>query len=157
MVDHKQNDELQEQVVNIGRVSKTVKGGKNFSFSTLAVAGNGEGKVGYGHGKALEVASSIKKAAEEAKRNLTQVIIQDGTIPHEIKATYGASTVMLRPAPAGTGVIAGRVVRTVLECAGYTDIVTKVIGSTNAHNTVKAVFKAFADMQDLETSKKVRA
>ncbi|MCB1052534.1 MAG: 30S ribosomal protein S5 [Acidobacteria bacterium] len=139
---------LKDRVVHIGRVTKVVKGGKNFSFSALVVVGDGAGHVGYGQGKALEVPAAIKKAVEAAKRAMIKVPLQENTIPHEVNERFSAAKVLLKPAPEGTGVIAGGAVRAVVEAAGIRDIVTKSIGSSNKINIVKAAFKALENLKD---------
>jgi small subunit ribosomal protein S5 len=134
--------ELQETVVHINRVAKVVKGGKNFSFSAVVVAGDGSGQVGYGTGKAREVPPAIQKASEQAKREMIRVPLIGGTLPHTVWGRHGATRVLLRPASPGTGVIAGGGVRAVMESAGVQDVLTKIVGSRNPFNVVRATFDA---------------
>jgi len=141
--------ELKDQVIYVGRVTKVVKGGKNFSFSALVVVGDGKGKVGFGLGKALEVPSAIKKGIESAKRNMIKVpVTPNGTLPHQITGRFGSGSVLMKPAPEGTGIIAGAAVRAVMEAVGVTNVLTKNLGSSNPHNVVRATFQGFQNLMD---------
>ena len=140
--------DLKDTVVNISRVTKVVKGGKNLSFSALVVVGDGHGVVGFGIGKAKEVPSAIKKGIEAAKKNLIRVPLQGTTIPHSITGCFGSGRVLLKPAPDGTGIIAGGSVRAVVESAGVANILTKSLGSANPHNVVRATFDGLASLKD---------
>ena len=142
--------ELKEKVVAINRVAKVVKGGRTFRFSAVVVVGDEQGHIGVGNGKAAEVPDAIKKAIEEAKKNLVTVPIVGTTIPHEFVGRFGSATVILKPGPEGSGVIAGGSVRPVLELAGYKDIKTKVIGTNNPRNVVYATLEALKSMKTAE-------
>ena len=140
--------DLTEKVVSINRVVKTTKGGRAFSFSALVVVGNGNGIVGHGLGKAKEVQEAITKGTDDAKKNLIKVPVMKGTIPHDQYAKEGAAKVLIKPAAAGTGVIAGGSMRAVLEAAGITDVLSKNLGSANPHNVVKATVKALGLLRE---------
>ena len=140
--------ELVEKLVGINRVAKVVKGGRRFGFAALMVVGDGKGRVGFGTGKAKEVPEAIRKATDDAKRNMVRVPLRDGrTLHHDIKGFYGAGHVILRTAPAGTGIIAGGPMRAVFEALGVQDVVSKSVGTSNPHNMIKATFSALNSMQ----------
>jgi small subunit ribosomal protein S5 len=144
----RQSGEFKDTVVHINRVTKVVKGGKNFSFSALVVVGDGKGRVGFGLGKAKEVPSAIAKGVERARRQLVSVHLSGTTVPHAVIGHFGAGRVLLRPASPGTGVIAGGAVRAVMESVGVADILTKCIGTHNSHNVVRATFDGLAKLKD---------
>jgi small subunit ribosomal protein S5 len=153
----KRNTEFEERVVNIARVTNVVKGGRRFSFSVLVVIGDKKNRVGFGHGKANEVPNAIKKAIKDARKNLVVVpIIENRTIPHEITSKYISSKVLLKPASKGRGIIASGAVRSVVELAGYKDIVTKSLGSSNKINVVKATIKCLKKFKTIEKVAKLR-
>src|SRR5215470_20442192 len=143
---------LKDQVVAINRVTKVVKGGKNLSFAALVVVGDpGSGVVGYGSGKAKEVPQAIRKGIESAKKNLVRVAMNQTTIPHAVLGRFGSGMVLLKPAPEGTGVIAGGAVRAIMTSVGIQNILTKSIGTTNPHNVIKATFDALRKLKNKET------
>ena len=139
---------LEEKVVAVNRVTKVVKGGRNFSFAAVVVVGDGQGVVGHGLGKAQEVTDAITKGVEDAKKNLIKVPILRETVPHEVTGKFGGGTVLLKPASPGTGVIAGGGARIVLESAGVHNVLSKSKGSSNPHNVVKATFQALLQLRD---------
>ena len=139
--------EIKNKLVNLNRVAKVTKGGRTFSFAAIVVVGDGKGRVGHGLGKARDVSESIQKAVDDAKKNLIQVPIYKGTIPHAQKGKYGAGKVFIKPAADGTGVIAGGAMRAVLESAGVQNVLAKSMGSSNPHNVVKATIDALARLR----------
>jgi small subunit ribosomal protein S5 len=145
-----QGGELEERVVAVNRVAKVVKGGRRFSFSALMIVGDKKGKVGYGLGKAKEVPEAIRKATQEAYKNMITVPLENGTIPHEILGEFDAGKILFKPASTGTGVKAAGACRSILELAGVHDILTKSLRGNNPHNVVKATFKALRELRSVE-------
>jgi len=152
----KKRDDFEEKVVNINRVTKVVKGGRRFRFSALVVVGNKKGQVGFGTGKAQEVPSAIKKAIEDARRNIIKIPIVGTTIPHEITGNFGSGSILLKPAAPGTGVIAGGPVRAVLELGGVQDILSKSLGSNTPINMVRATIEGLKELRTVEQVAAIR-
>lgn len=148
--------ELKEKIVSINRNAKVVKGGRRFSFSAMVAVGNGNGVLGVGNGKAREVPEAIRKAGEQAKRHLMRIPIVEGTIPHEIIGKFGAGSVFMKPAGAGTGVIAGGAVRVLLEAAGIQNVLTKCLGTSNPHNAVRATLDGLQRLKTKEELSRFR-
>jgi small subunit ribosomal protein S5 len=144
----KQDDQFEEKVLFVNRCSKVVKGGRKFSFAALILVGNGAGKVGIGFAKANELTDAIRKGGELARKELVEFEMKDDTIPHEVYVDYDGARVLLKPAPEGTGVVAGSRVRSILEFAGYRNVVAKSMGSNNPLNQVKATFKALSQLKN---------
>ncbi|EGN76148.1 ribosomal protein S5, bacterial/organelle type [Idiomarina sp. A28L] len=151
MANHEaQNGEMMEKLITVNRVSKVVKGGRIFSFTALTVVGDGQGKIGFGYGKAREVPAAIQKAMEKARRNMVTVELTHGTLQHPVKGRHSGSNVFMKPASEGTGIIAGGAMRAVLEVAGVHNVLSKAYGSTNPINVVRATIKALESMNSPE-------
>ena len=142
--------ELKDKLVHVGRTAKVVKGGRRFSFSAIVVVGDGAGHVGYGLGKAGEVADAVTKATEAAKKNIFKINLHKTTVPHEVTGKFGAAKVLIKPASEGTGVIAAGGVRAILELVGVQNVLTKSLGSSNPHNTVKATMEGLLQLEDVQ-------
>ena len=155
--DQPKEKEYVEKLIKLNRTAKVVKGGRRYSFSALTIVGDKKGKVGFGFGKANDVTDAIRKSTEKAKKNMVSVPLKNGTIPHEIQAEYKSSSVLLKPACSGTGIIAGGPVRAVLEAAGATDVMSKSLGSNTSVNVVRATFEAIKGLMDASEIAKNRS
>lgn len=151
-----QENQLVDRLITVNRVAKVVKGGRRFGFNALVVVGNSNGQIGLGMGKANDVSEAIRKGVEKAKKNIVNVSLVKGTIPHEVLAKYGAGKIIMKPAAPGTGVIAGGPARAVLELAGVRDILTKCLGTTNAHNVAKATIAGLKKIKSREQIEQLR-
>jgi len=151
-----QEKEFIEKLVKLNRTAKVVKGGRRFSFSALTVVGDRKGNVGYGFGKANDVSEAIRKSIDKAKRNMIKLPVKNGTIPHEVTSGYKSSTVLLKPACSGTGIIAGGPVRAIMEAGGITDVLSKSLGASNQINVIKATFECINNMMDAKAIAKNR-
>lgn len=151
-----QQKEFIEKLVKLNRTAKVVKGGRRFSFSALTVVGDRKGNVGYGFGKANDVAEAIRKSIDKAKRNMIKLPVKNGTIPHEIQAVFKSSSVLLKPACTGTGIIAGGAIRAIMEAGGVSDVLSKSLGASNQINVVKATFKCIGSLMDARSVAKNR-
>ncbi|HEY3346542.1 MAG TPA: 30S ribosomal protein S5 [Nitrospirota bacterium] len=151
-----EGSQFKDKVIHINRVAKVVKGGRRFSFSALVVVGDGSGGVGIGKGKAVEVPVAISKAVEHAKKSLTKMSLTEGTIPHEVIGEFGAARVLLKPASAGTGLIAGGAVRAVLEVVGVHNVLSKSLGSSNPHNVARATIEGLKQLRSREEVARLR-
>lgn len=150
IIDKKNNLDYKEKLITVNRVSKTVKGGRIFSFTALTVVGNGQGKVGFGYGKAREVPAAIQKAMEKARRKMIKIEIVNGTLQHSVKGSYTGANIFMKPASEGTGIIAGGAMRAVLEVSGVHNVLAKTYGSTNPINVVRATMKGLESMRSPE-------